>query len=103
MQATYDVRKAPTQAIAITFAVAVSLILGGAGGFALKGLSEASVITGPAPVVVASLAGPMTRSSASTLTRLELQDQQSQAESAATRPAFAANESNHAGPRYGPR
>lgn len=103
MQATYDVRRPSVQPLAITFAVALSLILGGTGGFALKALTQAAVITAPAAVVGASLAGPVRASNAGAqMTRLELQDEQSQAQSSSG-PAISQATEEHSSSRYGPR
>jgi hypothetical protein len=104
MQATYDVRQYPTRAFVISFLLAASLIIGGAAGFALKGLTQSVLLSTPAPVVVSSLAGPMMSGhSAAQLTRIELNDQQSQAQSVSVPTVGGAAQRNHANPGYGPR
>jgi hypothetical protein len=89
MQATYDLHKSPIQPLAITFAVAVSVILGGAGGFALKSWTEAGIVSQSVPVVaVTQPALPMaSRGGAQLMTRIELKDQASQAQSTVAAPA----------------
>lgn len=104
MLATYDVRRSPTRMRPVTFAVAASLILGGAGGFLLKGLTQAAQLSSPAPAVVTSLAAPMaSRNISAQMARIELSDQRSQAQSARVPANGAADESNHANSRFGPR
>jgi zinc transporter ZupT len=104
MLATYDVRRSPTRAFVISFLLAASLVIGGAAGFALKGISQSVVLSPTAPVVASSLAGPMmTGHSAAQLTRIELNDQQSQAQSASLRTVGAGPQGKHANPRFSPR
>jgi hypothetical protein len=105
MQATYDVRQYPTtRAFVISFLLAASLVIGGAAGFALKGLTQSVQLSPAAPVVVSSLAGPMASGrSAAQLTRIELNDQQSQAQSISVSTAGAAALRSHANPSFGPR
>jgi len=104
MLATYDVRRSPTRATVISFLLAASLVIGGAAGFALKGLTQGVLLSTSAPVVVSSLAGPMMSGhSAAQLTRIELTDQRSQAQSVSVPTVGAAARRNHANPGYGPR
>jgi hypothetical protein len=103
MQATYDVRRYPsTRAFVISVLLAASLVIGGAAGFALKGLTQSVLLSPTAPVVVSSLAGPMVSGrSAAQLTRIELNDQQSQAQSVSVPTGGAA--AHRTNPGYGPR
>jgi hypothetical protein len=105
VQATYDVRRSPIQALAVTFAISVSLILGGTGGFLLKGHLQASIVSLQAPVVAPVTAHPMTNPGRGQhMTRLELQDQQSQAQAIGSSSTVSRGaESNRAGTRYGPQ
>ncbi|HVS06094.1 MAG TPA: hypothetical protein VHK65_07990 [Candidatus Dormibacteraeota bacterium] len=104
MLATYDVRRSPTRALAISFALTALLIIGGAVGFAVKGLTQGALISRPASVVVSSLAGPMVSGrSAAQMTRIELNDERSQAQSVSVPTVGTADHSNHANPRFGPR
>jgi hypothetical protein len=98
MQATYDLRKSSIQPFAITFAVVASLILGGAGGFALKSVTQATVSREAAPVVATSQASTVSAdpSRSQRMLRLEIQDQTAQAK------AGAASVPNSGGRSYTP-
>jgi hypothetical protein len=80
MQATYELKKAPDRLVIAGFGMLAALVIGGAGGYAVKGLTvstPAIPVANNASTVIASQASDP--GFAKRALRLEIQDQKSQA------------------------
>ena len=81
MQATYELKKSPDRLVVAGFGMLVALVIGGAGGYAVKGLTTSAPAI-PAAVTSASSVGIASQALdpgfAKRTLRLELQDQKSQ-------------------------
>jgi hypothetical protein len=93
MQASIDLRKSPDRVALATLAMLATLVVGGVGGYAVKGLTSSSATIAPAAAVstvtVASQASDP--GIAKRALQLELQDQKAQA--GVTAPAAQASHS----------
>src|ERR1700732_1683323 len=92
-QASIDLRKSPDRVALATIAMLATLVVGGVGGYAVKGLTSSAALIAPAATVsTAGVAPPASDPGiAKRVLRLELQDQSAQAGVAA--PAAQASHS----------
>ena len=85
MQATYELKKSPDRVAIAGFGILVALVIGGAGGYAVKGLTAAAPAIPAATSAIS--AGVASQASdpgfAKRALRLELKDQKSQGSSVA--------------------
>jgi hypothetical protein len=86
MQATFELKKAPNRVVIAGFGMLAALVIGGAGGYAVKGLTAGPAIlsTGVTSVSTSGIASQASDpGSAKRALRIELQDEKSQASVAA--------------------
>lgn len=83
MQATYELKKSPDRVVIAGFGMLVALAIGGAGGYAVKGLTAAAPgIPAATSAISAGVASQVSDPGfARRALRLELQDQKSQVSS----------------------
>jgi hypothetical protein len=81
MQASIDLRKSPDRVAIVGLAMFATLVLGGVGGYAVKGLTSSPALIAPAATVsTVGVASPASDPGiAKRALQLELQDQKTQA------------------------